>query len=282
MPVGGYPAVLGHEGVGIVRWVGGDAPDDSLKPGHTVLLYFHSCCKWKACLAGQKGSCPHMTETNFINTARGPGSKSPISLPDGTGVHGQFFGQSSLSKLAIVTKKCLVRLDASPIELQYLAPLGCGYSTGAGTIINVLKPKVDESVAILGMGAVGLAALMAAKALGVHQIIAVDLLDSKLQMAGALGATQTINTSFYPDLKVAIRDVCPSGVDKIVDTTGAARLLEDSVEVLAHRGILALVGVPSPTASLNINALGLLLGCKQIVGVIEGAADPQVVINFAP
>lgn len=94
MPIGGYPAVFGHEGVGIVRHVGPNVADKSLSPGNTVLLSFHTCGQCRACLSKRCGSCPHMTEINFINTGRkGPGASLPISLPDGTPVHGQFFGK---------------------------------------------------------------------------------------------------------------------------------------------------------------------------------------------
>lgn len=279
MPIGSYPAVLGHEGVGIVLWVGSDVKNKSIAPGDAVLLSFHSCGQCKFCLDGRCGGCPHMTEINFLNNARRSKAtaKSPISLPDGTEVHGQFFGQSSLSKIVVATEKSVVKVEASPEELPYLAPLACGYLTGAGAILNVLKPQPTDSVAVLGVGAVGLAALMTAKALGVGQIVAVDLQEVKLQAALSSGATHTINTADTPYLASALRAALPGGVDIIIDTTGVAKLLEAAVQALAHGGMLALVGVPSPTANLQLNALDFLLSCKRIVGVIEGAANPQVV-----
>jgi Zn-dependent alcohol dehydrogenase len=221
-----------------------------------------------------------MTETNFVRIARrGATAKSPISLPDGTAVHGQFFGQSSMSKLAVVAEESVIKVDARPEELQALPPLGCGYLTGAGTVFNVIQPQAHDSVAVLGMGAVGIAAMLAAKALGVRQVVAVDVVDAKLQLASSLGATHTINSATDPDLCAALRTLIPSGIDKIIDTTGLAGVLEASVKALAHGGTLALVGVPSPTTTLTINALDLLLSCKQVIGVIEGAADPHIVLN---
>lgn len=279
MPIGSYPAVLGHEGAGIVRSIG--TAVKSVAIGDTVVLSFHTCGHCKACNAGECGSCPDMTEINFLRNARSiPDNTSPIRLADGTSLHGQFFGQSSLSSMAIVTENSVVRVEALPEELQYLPPLGCGYLTGAGTVLNVFKPQTDESIMVLGMGAVGLTALMAAKALGLKQIIAVDLLDAKLDKATSLGATSVINTARSPDLIAKVHSIIPEGVDYILDATGVESLLESSFRCLAHAGTLALVGVPSPQVNLKLNALDLLLSCKRIVGVIEGRSNPHVVSLF--
>lgn len=281
MPIANYPVVLGHEGVGIVRWIGSAVSNKSLNPGDTVALSFHTCQQCKNCKGGRCGGCPDMTKVNFLNTARtGPGSKSPISLPDGTSVHGQFFGQSSLSKLAVVAERSVVKLDARPAELPYLPPMGCGYLTGAGTVMNVLQPQGHDSIVVLGLGAVGFAAILAAKALGVSRIVAVDLVGAKLDLALSLGATDTLNTSANPDLILGLREILPDGADNIIDATGAPRLLENSIQCLAHGGTLALVGVPPPHATLIVNALDLLLSCKRIVGVIEGLSDPRVVYSL--
>lgn len=278
MPIGGYPCVLGHEGVGIVKQVGADVENASLRPGDTVLLSFHTCRDCSACKDGRLGSCPQMTATNFINTARrGPGAKSPIFLPDGTPVHGQFFGQSSLGKHAVVAEHSVVKIDARPEDLQFLAPLSCGYLTGAGTVINVLRPQSHTRLAVLGMGAVGLAAMLAAKAIGVQEIIAVDIVDAKLRLASELGATHLLNSKGVTDLSSGIRSIFHDGVDQIIDTTGVAALLQQSFDALAHEGTLALVGVPNLAATLQVNALDWLLSCKRLIGVIEGSANPREV-----
>lgn len=275
--------MLGHEGAGVVRWTGSAIKDKTLKPGDAVVLSFHSCRQCRFCLEGRCGTCPHMTETNFVRPARRDiGAKSPISLLDGTKVHGQFFGQSSMSKLAVVTEASVIKVDARPEELRTLPPLGCGYLTGAGTVFNVVKPRVRDSVAIVGMGAVGIAAMLAAKSLGVRQVIAIDVVEAKLKLASSLGATHIINSAAEPDLHAALHALNPGGPDKIIDTTGVVGVLEASVKALAHGGTLALVGVPSPTAILRINALDLLLSCKRVIGVIEGAADPHTVLSPFP
>ncbi|KAF9894828.1 hypothetical protein FE257_004449 [Aspergillus nanangensis] len=277
MPIGHYPAVLGHEGLGIIRQVGREVADKSLLEGDTVLLSFHTCRKCSACHTGRLGSCPHMTSVNFVNTARAD-KTSPIALPDGTPVHGQFFGQSSFSKLAIVSEDSVVKISAPEESLRFLAPFGCGYLTGAGTVFNALNPTPGAKLAVIGMGPVGLAALLAAKSVGVRDIVAVDIVEAKLAIAVSLGATHTVHMGKGVGLAAGIREVFADGVDYILDTTGVESILQGSVDALAHDGTLALVGVPAPTAKIELNALDMLLSCKRIVGVIEGRADPKVLI----
>ncbi|KAI0189068.1 GroES-like protein [Astrocystis sublimbata] len=314
MPVGCYPAVLGHEGCGIVRKLGsGVSGTSALAVGDAVLLSFHCCGECTACIKGSTGSCPRMGEINFVKTARErdqlkdgtvSSPSSPISLPDGTRVHGQFFGQSSLAAFAVVTSRCVVRLGddndqdirgqgqtltpispispVSPIgpeDLRALAPLACGYLTGAGTVINVLQPRASDTVAILGMGAVGLTALLATRLAGVKDIVVVDVLDSKLALAKELGASHMINgRTISGSLDESIKAIFPGGVDKIVDTTGVVAVMEASVRALAHGGTLALVGVPPPATQLRIDAQDFLFSCKTVVGVIEAQADPKKLI----
>jgi Zn-dependent alcohol dehydrogenase len=162
-------------------------------------------------------------------------------------------------------------------NLSCLPSLSCGYLTGAGTVFNALQPKQSDTIAVVGMGAVGFAALMAARALGVAQIIAVDIVDEKLQMAISLGATHTINSRAFQDINEGIRSIFPDGVDMIVEATGIAILAEASVKALAHGGTLALVGALPPEADIKINGLDVLTSCKKIVGVIEGSSNPHEV-----
>lgn len=272
MPVGSYPAVLGHEGAGIIKRVGKDVQD--LQPGDLVLLSFSSCMDCSVCKEGRKGLCAHITNINF-GGARGLES-SPIRLPDGRRVRGQFFGQSSFSELAVVDVRSVVKYSGDENDLSFLAPLGCGYMTGAGTILNVLKPHPSSSLAVFGLGAVGLAAIMAAKVEKVKEIIAVDIIPSKLELATALGATHVINAK-EGDVVQGIRNRCPGGVEYIVDTTGVISMINNGIKALSHAGTLALVGVPKPTDQLEANAIDLLTSCKRVIGVILGSASPQQV-----
>jgi Zn-dependent alcohol dehydrogenase len=272
MPVGEFPAILGHEGAGIIRRLGTTEPDPLLKIGDQVLVSFSSCRNCSYCARNQNGSCPHITAINFTGTRLSDGS-NPARLLDGTSVRSKFFGQSSFSKLAVVSRTSIVKCELSPQEFAIMAPLGCGYYTGAATIMKVLKPEKETTLAIVGMGTVGLSALMAAKAIGVHCVIAIDILDYKLDLATQLGATHTIN-SRDGDLAEHLKTLIPDGVNQILDTTGLVPLLETSIRALSHGGILALVGVPSPMKTIAIDPLEFLLSAKRLVGVIEGASNP--------
>jgi Zn-dependent alcohol dehydrogenases, class III len=283
IPIGDYPAVLGHEGAGIVRRVGSGVKDKSLQEGDLVFLSFSSCLKdtCRPCSKGQNGFCGQVTPINFAGARGLSAAESPISFPGGKGpIRGQFFGQSSMSKLAVVDERSVVKSpSASGLtveDMAVLAPLGCGYLTGAGTVFNILKPTPTSRFAVLGMGAVGVAAMLAARSQGVQTIIAVDIVDKKLEMAKSLGASHMLNTR-VSDLAQGLLDIFPDGVDCILDTTGVAPLLEAAVKALGHEGTLAIVGVARAGSSLNIDPLELMMACKRVVGVIEGCANPAVV-----
>jgi Zn-dependent alcohol dehydrogenase len=186
-----------------------------------------------------------------------------------------------MSKLAVVDERSVVKCPpgsgVTVEDMAVLAPLGCGYLTGAGTVFNVLKPTPKSRFAVIGMGAVGVAAMLAARSQGVETVIAVDIVDAKLELAKSLGASHMLNTKSVSDLAQGLLDIFPDGVDCILDTTGVVPLLEAAVKALGHEGTLAIVGVARAGSSLKIDPLKLMMGCQRVVGVIEGCANPAVV-----
>ena len=280
MPLGSYPAVLGHEGAGVVRRLGKGLEGLDIGVGDRVLLSYSSCLNCSACKEGRKGACSSIATVNFVGTRGSEGENSAVNLPNGGRVRGTFFGQSSFSKLAIVDARSVIKYSGSVEELAFLAPLGCGFMTGAATVLNVLKPKPASSLAIFGLGAVGLSVLMAAKAERVQEILAIDIVESRLQTAASLGATKTIDGREHESVEAAIREVLPDGADYIVDTTGLASMIDQGVRALGHGGTLAIVGTPRPQEQLRIEALDMLTGCKTVIGVTGGYCDPQKVRSF--
>lgn len=253
-----FPAVLGHEGAGVVAAVGQDV--DDVMPGDSVLLSFHSCGACPACHAHHPGYCVDFVPRNFLGIRQpGEGGLWRGDQPVG----GNIFGQSAFATYALAHRDNVVKVDAD-LPLALLAPLGCGIQTGAGTVLETLKVAPGESVAILGAGAVGLSAVMAAVIAGAGRIAVLDRHAHRLDLARQLGATETASET--ADLVGLF--------DYVLDTTGVLALLEPAVALLTQRGTLALIAAyPPGTAGLDASAI-MSMG-RRIVGVVEGGVDPQ-------
>ncbi|WP_176593539.1 NAD(P)-dependent alcohol dehydrogenase [Sphingobium sp. EM0848] len=263
------PHVLGHEGAGIVEAVG--AHVIGFGPGDHVVLTFNTCGECAPCTEHHPAYCQNYPLLNF----RGARPDGSATLHDAGGkvLGSTFFGQSSFATYALSSPRntIKVRQDA-PLEL--LGPLGCGLSTGAGTVINVLKPGPQTSIAVFGTGAVGMSAVMAAKALGAGRIVAIDRVESRLTLARELGATDTIDTS-REDLAQTLQAL--GGVDQAVDTSGVPALIAAAVGALKERGTCVLLGA-SKQQEVTLNILPLISG-RVIRGVVNGDCDPALLIR---
>jgi len=155
-------------------------------------------------------------------------------------------------------------------------PLACGIQTGAGSVLNVLAPSVGESIAIFGVGSVGLSAVMAARLVGAGTIVAVDLNESRLKMAMALGATHVVNGAAGPTAD-QIRTIMPDGVNYALYATGVPHVILQAIAALAPRGVCGLVGAPPPTGT-PINLADIMATGKTIRGIVEGDSTPDLLI----
>lgn len=268
------PAVLGHEGAGVVESIGSAVT--SVAVGDHVVLSANSCGHCRECLSGRLAYCEDLFGRNFA--ARRPdGSTSLRSAIDGRPVGSNFFGQSSFGTYSNVAERSVVKVDPD-IDLTLVAPFGCGIQTGAGAVLNELRPGPGSSIAIIGTGAVGTAAVLAARLTGATTIVAVDVVDSRLELARELGATGTVNTR-RADLTEALKELTGGrGVDFVLDTTGIPAVLRAAADALAIRGVLALVG-----SSLSGTEVRLEIGESLNRGwtfktVIQGSSVPQVFI----
>jgi aryl-alcohol dehydrogenase len=264
------PIVVGHEGAGVVERVG--AAVTSVAPGDHVVLSFDACGRCATCSAGKPSYCLEFALRN-ISGGRTDGT-SAISDQDGNPVASGFFAQSSFANYAIATERNTVRVPEG-VDLALVGPLGCGLQTGAGTVINRLRPSAGSSIAVFGVGAVGLAAIMAAKASGCGVIIAVDRVASRLELARELGATHVIDATATESLPDAIRAIVPLGVELSVDTTAVTAVARDAVSALAPLGTCAILGLGRIGTDLEVDMLELLLTGRTIVGVTEGDARPH-------
>lgn len=177
------PAVLGHEGAGVVEEVGSMVT--SVRPGDSVVLSANSCGVCEQCLTGRPAYCTDFFGRNFSGTRA---DCSTALGNSGSAVSSHFFGQSSFATHVNVAARSVVKVD-NDLPLQLLGPLGCGFQTGAGAVINSLRVRPGSAIAVFGTGAVGCAALMAAAAVGATTTVAIDIIDSRLTTAKELGAT---------------------------------------------------------------------------------------------
>lgn len=262
-----FPVILGHEGAGIIEKIGQDVHHLSVGD-HVVLTYGH-CGECEICRSGTPAYCYEFFQRNFSG-ARIDGSHSHHDH-EHNAINDNFFSQSSFATYAIAHKNNVIAVPKeAPLEI--LGPLGCGIQTGAGSIINTLKLKIGSSVIISGTGAVGLSAVMAAKASSATTIIAVDVNEERLAFSKELGATHTIN-SLTENVQDRVKEILPNGVQYAVDTTGRTEVINNSLAVLAPVGEIALIGVARVPLELETNIF-LTKGYK-IKFVNQGDSVPQ-------
>jgi aryl-alcohol dehydrogenase len=254
--------VLGHEGAGVVERVGKSVK--SVMRGDHVVLSYQSCGHCRQCRSGCPAHCEHLYEANF-GFQRLDGSNALQR----SGVRGHFFGQSSFATHSLATERNLVKVSKD-LPLEVLSPLGCGLQAGAGTVMNSLKVPKGASLAVFGTGAVGLAAVMAARLAGADPIIGVDIKPWRLKLGLKLGLTHTIN-NLGQDIAVGIAHITGRGVDYVVETTSIPKMHQLAIDVLNPHGVVALLTGESGTDSLP--------GGRKTLGIIAGDAVPQ---HFIP
>jgi Zn-dependent alcohol dehydrogenase len=191
---------------------------------------------------------------------------------------GNFFGQSSFARHAIVNRSCVVKV-ATNTNLALFAPLGCGISTGVGSVLNTLNVGEGSSLAVFGTGSVGLAAIMAGKMRKARVIVAVDLNQARLELARKLGATHLVHGG-DEDVLLRVRQACSQGVAYAVDCTGSPKVIQTMMDCLATRGRAAQVGIPTPDKTVPINILQHLLNGREYVGCAGGDCVPSEMLPF--
>lgn len=264
------PIVLGHEGAGIVERVGKAV--HKVKTGDHVVMTFDSCGHCSSCVKGDAAYC---TENFQHNWAGGRSDGSTALCSHGSPVHSHFFGQSAFATHAICTERNVVPVRKD-VPLALLGPLGCGFQTGAGAVINSLKVTAGTSIGVFGTGSVGLAAVMAAKLTGAAVIVAVDTQDSRLAVAKRLGATHTINPKNEDTFKV-IKSIVSGGLDFALDTSGNLDVIRNAVINLAPRGVCGLIN-SARGADAPLNILNMMLGGKSVRGIHQGDSVPEIFI----
>jgi aryl-alcohol dehydrogenase len=265
------PVVLGHEGAGVVEEVG--AAVTRVKVGDHVGCTYGSCGGCRMCAHGHPFHCTEFFERNFLAT-RTDGTTA-LSR-GGTPVHSHFFGQSSFATAAVIPERSVVAIpDDVPFEV--VAPFGCGVQTGAGGVMNVLRPLPNSSIAIFGAGGVGLSAVMAAVICGCSPIISIDVRPGRLAIAQELGATHLVNAAEVDPVE-AINQLTGGGVEASLETSGVPGVLRQAVDVLGPDATCGLIGAPPLGTEEHLDVNGLLSVGRGIKGIVEGHSVPQVFI----
>ncbi len=265
-----FPFVFGHEGAGIVEKVGSAVT--KVKPGDHVVLSFASCGQCRSCMRGDPAYCVQFSR---YNTSGGRPDGSTTMKKGDEAVRGAFFGQSSFASHSLANEQYVVKVDQdAPLEL--LGPLGCGFQTGAGGVINSLRCSAGSSIAVFGIGSVGLSAIMGAVVCGCTTIIGVDLMTERLQVAEELGATHIINAKEDDPVKL-IQDITGGGIDFTLECTGNPTVFRQAVDALHTTGECGLIGLPIPNTEVSLNMSGIQAG-RRIRGVLEGDAVPDLFI----
>lgn len=268
------PIVLGHEGAGVVEAVG--TAIRRFQPGDRVLLSYNHCQTCPACQSHAPSYCQYFFGRNFLGQ-RADGSTGLARK--GQPVRHHFFGQSSFASHCLVNETNAVPVPAHVDDnlFKMLGPMGCGLQTGAGAMLNVLRPEPGQSVVVLGSGAVGMAAIMAARAMGATTIVAVDRVASRLDVAQALGATHGV-LSGGEDMATRIKGLCGGGAHVSLDTTAHPGVLRLGLDVLGPLGRCGFVGGAAPGTILPVDVRDMMLSGKTLRGIVEGDANAQAFI----
>jgi len=271
MPARTYPRIFGHEGAGVVVHAGSRVR--GVAPGDHVVLSFRSCRDCHSCRTNGVGYCESAGRLNYLG-ARPDGSTT--HRLGGSPAFGSFFGQSSFSRHTIAHADNAVVVDAD-LDLTRLGPYGCGFQTGAGTVLNVLRPEPDDALLVLGAGAVGLAAVAAAVGAGVRTVVAVDLSPLRLATAASYGALAVNPAELGGTGLVAhVRDLTDGGAAHALDTTGVPSVIRDGVAALRPRGELAVVALGQREVTLDV--LDVMTQGKVLRGSVEGDSDPHQMV----
>ena len=267
-----FPIVAGHEGVGIVEKVGPGVL--SLAVGDRVVLTFPSCGACEHC----EDSHPYSCDDNFNMLFGGKfrDGSTRMTTDDGKDV-GTMFMQSSFSTYAIATEDNAIKVDVDVDELKKLCSLGCGVQTGAGAVLNRMKPRPGSSIAIFGCGAVGLAAIMAAKIAGCSTIIAIHGSKGR-EEALSFGATHTINGR-KEDTVAAVKEITGGkGVNYALESSGQPPLAVTMLQCMAKEGLAVTVSVTAG-AEVPIMLEPLIMNPSvSFAGCVEGHSNPKVFI----
>lgn len=261
------PMVLGHEASGIVEEVGPGI--DDLAPGdHVVCIFAPGCGTCLPCSEGRPALCTRAAKHHGVGELM-TGHRR-LSM-DGAPVH-HHVGVSAFATHAVLARQSLVKVEAD-IPTHISALFSCAMLTGAGAVFNTAKVTPGSKVAVVGLGGVGLSAVLGAVAAGAGQVVVVDPFASKLDTAMDMGATHAVTADEHTT--EAVRDLTGGGVDYAIELAGSVKALETAYDCTCRGGTTVTAGLPHPDARMSLNALKLVAEERALKGSYIGSCVPQ-------
>ena len=263
------PMALGHEAAGIVEEMGPGVTD--LKKGdHVVLVFIPSCGHCAPCAEGRPALCEPGAAANTAGKLMS--GESRLFRGDGSMVH-HHMGCSAFADHAVVSRHSVVKVDPD-LPLEEAALFGCAVLTGVGAVVNTGQVRAGSSVAVVGLGGVGLASLLGAVASGARHVVAVDVSDEKLKLAKELGATHAFNGT-AADIVEQVKAATKGGVDYAVEMAGSTRAFETAYRITRRGGTTITAGLPPPSASWAMPSTNLVAEERTIKGSYIGTCVPS-------
>jgi alcohol dehydrogenase len=261
------PMVLGHEAAGTVEKLGRGV--DDLKVGdHVVMVFVPSCGHCLPCAEGRPALCEPGAIANNAGTLLSGSSR--LHRNGGDVYH--HLGCSAFAEYATVSRRSLIRIDKE-LPFDEAALFGCAVLTGVGAVINTAKVSAGSSVAVIGLGGVGLSSLLGAVAVGARRIVAVDLSDDKLGLARQLGATDTFNPG-NPSAIDEIRSATSGGVEFAFEMAGSVKAMELAYKITRRGGTTITAGLPPPNHTFALPQVNLVAEERTIKGSYIGTCVP--------
>ena len=261
------PMALGHEAAGVVEEVG-PGVDDLEKGDHVVMVFVPSCGHCLPCSEGRPALCEPGAAANGAGTLLSGGKRLHRNGQD----INHHLGVSGFAEYATISRRSCVKVDRE-LPLDEAALFGCAVLTGVGAVINTAKVPAGTTVAVVGLGGVGLSSILGAVASGASRVVAVDLSDEKLGLARQLGATDTFNAG-SPDAANEIREAVKGGVEYAFEMAGSVRALDLAYKITRRGGTTVTAGLPPPTHTLALSPVNLVAEERTLKGSYIGTCVP--------
>ncbi len=264
------PLVLGHEGAGVVEAVGSRVT--RCRPGDRIVVnWLPACESCPTCLNGRHNLCERLASTTF--KALLVDGTTRLTAADGSPLK-HFLSAATMAEYAVVDEASAVPIpDGVPFEVA--AVVGCAVATGVGAVINTAQAQPGHAAVVIGCGGVGLSALLGCRLAGCNPIVAVDVLDSKLEFAEELGADVTINSAGLADPAKELWRATGGGPEYAFDSVGSAATIELALKAVRPGGTATIIGLHAAKAQVEIPAGALVLQNKRLLGSFAGSIRPR-------